>query len=369
MTTVGLFLIASLMVLGILLSPWAFRRRRNLTLLSEELSAAVRMNIPLPRILEAFSSDTRGNEAEAARLLAARLEEGELLSEAALEAPSIFPGAAPQLISAGEKSGKVGQALHQASLWAWNDYKERWSLVLILWYPFLLGAFYAFIGGLFTILIIPRFMDIAESIREICGESRLEFHGLWALETRVVFGWIPLGLAILYVGWTLASFRPAPRRIQRWIVCRIPLISRLEKLKAMERLCRVLSFLIGSGCSVPECLRIGADSGLNPIDEKRVREAVDHAREGVNLEEALRQTSRFPRDFLWKLGLAVRSRDTENALTDLADHTAARARALRGRLHRASAVFAVFFVAVHGAIWEWLFFHSLNVIREVFLGC
>ncbi|MHC5036485.1 MAG: type II secretion system F family protein [Planctomycetota bacterium] len=366
METFFLFVIGSLLFWGALLGPRVLRRRRNLFALGEELASSIRLNIPLPKVLAAFSSDLPPVEAAAGQRVARRVEQGDSFAEAAKDEPRLFPGPAPLILAAGERAGNLEGALIETARWARRDYTNRGILVLVFWYPFILGALYSLFSAWWSAIILAKFLELFAHYEQYGYpmHSALAKGLVW--ETRILFGYVPIGLGLLAVGWKVAGgWIPTLQRIGR-IRSWIPFLDRAERQASQERMCRILAFALRADLPLPEALRIAAEAGMDARTADTVRKAAGWVEEGDRLEEALSKSGRFPADFLWRAGRAERSREPGEAFRSLAERIESRRKHRLRVILWAAFIFAVIFIGLHLGAWEWILFDSFRIFREVY---
>jgi general secretion pathway protein F len=346
--------------------PGFARRRRALIALGEELSAGMRLKLSVTKTLEAFACDIRGSDAQKVERITVRVREGAKLSTAVGEAPRIFPHTVRDLIAAGEAVDNVEGAMREVSRWAWRDYREHGATGIHLWYPVVLGAFFAGVGGFWATFMAPRLMEIFSSKNQ--GLGHLMDPPPWVFlqaELKVTFGYLPLAAAVFFLGWSLAkrwtSFRDPLRAIQFYL----PGIGRFERLYSLERIGRVLSMALASGARLPAALRAASFSGVNPVFRDALGRASREAEEGKRLDEALAPSGRFPARWLWKVGLAERSSEPGRAMAEVADGVEEEIARLRRRWLWILVVGVVFLVAAHVGVWEVTFFDSIRKVQEV----
>ena len=364
MATPAIFLAASALILAVLFRPRFFVRRRNLAVLGEELAAASRLGIPLQRVLRAFASRRWKRDAQAAQRVAQRLDDGLALSASAAGEPRLFPHPAALFLAAGERTGNLPEALSGAARWAWDDLTARGQWILFLWYPFLLGLAFS---GIMPDSVLPRIAEILNAVETpartpVPGAA---FSRVMFLEFRLVFGWIPLGAALLLAAWKILERYSAFAGCLGRFRLALPVVGCFERRAGLERVALVLGMASKSGAGLPDALRASADAVSNPAHAEALRKAARETEEGRTLDQALAETGRFPESFAWRAGVVARSADPASAFAGLAKGLREeRIRSLR-RLLWAGAAATVIVVGIHVGILEYWIFQSIAYIRGI----
>jgi general secretion pathway protein F len=273
-------------VLGLSAGFWPRRAGHfDLLLFSQELLALLEAGLSIIEALDTLadrerSSETRGVLAQ----LATRLREGKRFSGALEFLPEAFSGLFVGIVRSAEQTGDLPEALAR-----YIDYRTRLDalrskVVSAAIYPSLLlivgAAVTLFLGG----YVVPRFATVySGSGRELPWASQMLMD--WGSFAGRHLGLLVFGLVVL-----LSTLTVAVRTLLRgggWakVLSMIPAFS--EKLHVYEasRLYLTLGMLLDSGLPITHALVLAEDA-LPPHQQKRMRAATGHIRQGVRLSEA-----------------------------------------------------------------------------------
>jgi len=205
------------------------------------------------------------------------VEGGSSFSQALEQYASILPSLMPQLVAAGEASGKLDKILLRMAEVLEKELNLRRSIQAAVTYPILVVA-----AGLLLVIfvvsfVIPQFallftkagipMPLPTQILTAIGFS-LKHHGLF---------WIAgFGLGVLGLGWLFKQ--PFIRRkMDEWILT-VPLVGDAVRQTILIRFARTLALLFGSGIPILHALKtaqqvVGNSSLAREVD--RVGMAVE----------------------------------------------------------------------------------------------
>ncbi len=219
--------------------------------------------LPLVRIVAILPSLCAPVWQQAAVTLKQRVSSGERLSSTLA---MVVPDLPPHLIAivrAGEDSATLAAALERAAVDAEETERRRRELLQTLSYPAVLVTTGVACVLVVAMVVLPRFEEILLGLgQELPASAQLLL--------RIVHE-APRGLAVLGVlatgGWVVARFQRRDFGSRRHLgdsLLRFPLIGSLFRLQAIERVCAMLSTLLGSGLAIPKALTLavqGASSG------------------------------------------------------------------------------------------------------------
>ena len=247
------------------------------------LATMVAAGIPLERTLAfAASQSSNRNLESAATQLLADVRAGSGLADAMGKHPRIFDPVYLAMVSTGEATGALGEAMVQLADYLEESAAARARFRSALVYPALMASV-ASIGVLVILLfILPRFVQILGDTGGRLPLSTSVLLGISGFITR----WWWLLVAVMIAG--LLVFRrwvSSASGLASWHSARLrlPALGELELDRAAARFCRILGLLLRSGVPIISALRIARAALAN----RHLSNAVETAIDGVSQGKAL----------------------------------------------------------------------------------
>lgn len=318
-------------------SVQAVRRRRGMTALSY-IEQAVRLNLPLPRMVEAARRGERGALRRRLADLRELLEAGYPLGEAIAEAVPEVPRRDVALCLAGERLGRLPQTMARI-----NDEHRRYAsshdfsaTAFNRAYPLLMFLFVIGILALVAVFVIPKY----ESIFRDFGQ-KLPAVTVITMNLAREFGppllLLMVVLTLLYVGRALwEAVRPSRMDfgVDLGIVDRLlwylPGVHTAVRDRSLADALFVVSDAMEIGTAVDRALHEAAQLRINRVLRERMTEWADEVAGGMPIHEAARRAG-LPR-------LVVGMLATARGPSGAADVMRFLARYYRGRFSRSVAL-------------------------------
>lgn len=239
------------------------------------------------------------------RQLQRDIQQGLPLSESLASMHLVDPGALA-LVQAGERHGRLPEALHQVAERLGERRKDRDKLVLTLLYPCILLAAAA--------LVLPLPTLFSQGLGPYLAK---------ALPLLLAIG--GLGVFALVI---LPRFSPdSPlRRTLRAAGSSLPLVSTVVWSGAVARFAEVLGTSLHAGLPTRESIQLASRAAAHPRFEQAHRELVDRLDSGSTLSEAIAAVRGLEPMFLSQLGAGERSGTLDVLLPKVAADYRRRAR-------------------------------------------
>lgn len=294
--------------------------RRDLLPFLEGLATLLRAGIPLDRSLTMLSDLYRGRAmGEVASFLLREVRGGASLADAMRKAPgSPFPRFAVQMVSAGQATGRLEEALEQTHRFLERSREFRAELIGSLLYPAILLAASILSVVLLVVYVVPRFAGVFASsrvllplpTRMLLGASRwFSAYGLWTLAALI--------LGALLVRAILRG--PEARRGFDRARLSWPLAGPLWTAVETSRVLRSLASLLAGGVPILPAFVIAREVSGNLA----VREGMEAARAkiqgGAKVSRALAETTPFPEMALQMIAVGEETGKLEAMLESVAE--------------------------------------------------
>jgi general secretion pathway protein F len=272
---------------------WRGRRlRRGVTeveraQLVRELGTLLAAGVPLA---EAVSAAAEGRPAtEIGRCLDsvhAQLRAGAPFS-AALDGSGLgLPTYLAQLVTAGEVSGKLAQALHAGADQMEYDHRVRREMRNALIYPSILVASGVGATLLIFLVVVPRFANILNNPR-----ARLPDISVWVLKAGLFvkenLPWLGMGLAALIVGLMILAATPAARLALREAASRLPVVGEWLRQAELGRWATMLGTMLGNRVPIVKAMDLASASVSTRALSARLQLALRDVRAGRSLADSL----------------------------------------------------------------------------------
>lgn len=292
----------------------------DLITLNDQIAGMARAGLPLDQGLAALAQEMRGGRLKQVTAeLAEELRAGRTLPEALARQGSRLPPFYASLLTAGIRSGRIGEVLQTMTAYARTVADLRATVMNSLFYPVMVFGLSLGLFGLLFFLVVPEFETV--------------FHGFrmqlpWI--TQVLFtlshypAYVIVAPLVLLVGY-LVGVRLFLRRNERgrrvwanWVYA-VPLVGTLLRSARLAAFTELLSILVENSVPLPEALRLaGASAGDRDLNDA-ARQAAGDVEQGVGLGEALRRQPTIPQVFTWMAALGEMRGRLAAALRHLAD--------------------------------------------------
>lgn len=279
-------------------SPGRTGRRADVAGAFRYLSTLLEAGFPLDRALGTVRGLVgREDVAEALAEVRRSVRSGDTLSDALEGRDDVFPRLAVGMVGAGERGGRLADALGRLARHLEREEELRSRVVSALLYPALMAG----VGGtallVLVFYVLPKFVGILEeagaslptSTAMLLGAT--DFLGRW---------WLPLTVGVLALGGAAAAWARSERGRARLsaTMLRLPVLGPLRRRMAAVRFGRSLGQLLESGLPIVPALDAAASSLADPAAASEVEAARGRVRAGRGLADALRQGHAFPPLFL-----------------------------------------------------------------------
>jgi type IV pilus assembly protein PilC len=248
------------------------------------------------------------------------VEQGKQLSEVLANYPKIFPQIYVNMISAGEKAGKLEQSLEQVTTQMKKSYELSSHIRGAMMYPAVIVVAMIGISIEVVFFVLPKLMVMFE---EVDVELPLATKILIAItkfgQNYGIFLLIGSVPAIFLILWLLK--KPKVKRAVHWVNLRLPIIGSIIKKINLASFTLTLSSLLESTIPIIEATQICSDVQGNIIYRENLMETSESLKKGDPLSGIL---SRYPQTFppmvTQMIMVGEQSGKTEQMLNELAEY-------------------------------------------------
>jgi len=260
---------------------------------TRQLATLIGAGLPLSQSLHTVLEQTNNKQLQSVvQEIVADVEGGKSLSIAFGKHPTVFDGVFISLISAGELSGTLDEALQRVANQQEKDAAMMSKIKGALTYPlivlFVIGGVLAFM--LFT--VVPQ----VEQLYEDLGKELpfLTLIMVTAADLLLRFWWaviIIVGVAIFFLLQYLKT--ESGIQLKDTFKIRVPVFGNMIRKLYMARFARTGQTLLGTGVSMLDMLRITGTAVNNTVVEKSIIRAADKVKGGKALSTALEPETVF----------------------------------------------------------------------------
>lgn len=220
------------------------------------------------------------------------LREWKTLSESMDLYPSSFTAAEIGVVRSGEKTGKLNEVLTSLAEQVEKVASISWKLKAALIYPAMIMVVVVGVIMVMMTMVVPKLLEIFDDKSSLPASTQL----LIAISNFFTHYWYLVILLIaIVVVWV--SFW---KKTDGWkynydkILISIPVFGSVIQKVILSKFSRVFSWLIGSGVSVVESLKIVADAVGNEVYRQRILLLAENVKQGMKIWESLDGDKLFP---------------------------------------------------------------------------
>lgn len=292
----------------------------ELITLNEEIAGMARAGLPLDQGLAALAREMgRGQLQQVTAAVADDLRAGRTLPEALDRQSGRVPPYYASLVSAGVRSGRIGEVLSTLTIYARSVADLRATITNALFYPALVVAFSFGLFGFLCFYLMPQFERIfADFGMNLPGVTKLAF----LVGSRPVeFVLLPLG--VLLVGGLLTRLllkRTEGGRIA-WarFVYALPVIGTLLRSSRLAAFSDLLGLLVENHVPLPEAFRLAGQASSDPLLVSASGQVERDLAQGQTLAQTLRERHLVPELILWMTGLGEQRGTLSKSLHQVAE--------------------------------------------------
>jgi len=285
-----------------------------------QLAVLVGTGIPYDRAIEILIQESDHNAFQHVLSgIKAQIEEGSSLAVALETQPDLFPKMYVAMVRAGEAGGKLSTVLNQLAISREGNEALTAKIKGALIYPIIMTIVGLFIVVFMITFIIPKVIPIFQ-----------QFDMELPLPTQIVLGisflvstfwWqfiILVAAMVLVIRRLLRTSRG--ERLKDWSLLQVPVLGKIIRKIVTFRFAQTLATLLSSGVELKHSLEIVKYVMGNRIYEDKFDQiSGDITKKGLDLSQALRQSSIFPGSVIQMIRVGEESSTLEEMLGKIAN--------------------------------------------------
>ena len=246
-----------------------------------------------------------------------RVKSGSTLNDSLRSYYDNFTDAECSIIEAGERTGKLNQALLQIA-----DQTEKMDSISrkirgAMIYPVVLIIGMIAVIIVLMVKVIPTLLEffgdpetIPDSTKMILGMSNF-FQAYWPV--------LVIGVVAIYVFYAAWKKTPNGKYLNDKMVLKAPIAGPIVQKVILSRFSRVFSNLIGSGVAIVEAIRIVASAVGNEVYRQRILLLRQDIKAGKKMAESLEDDPMFPELLVAMLRVGEETAQIGNTVIKIAD--------------------------------------------------
>ena len=206
--------------------------------------------------------------------------------------PASFNDAEIGMIRAWEKTGKLNDTLieisDQVEKIASISGKIKWAMM----YPSMILLVVFWVIFVMMTMVVPKLLDIFEDKAALPASTRF----LISLSDIFTHYWflIIIAIALIWIGFNLWKTLPVGKYSYDKFTLHIPVFGWLAQKLILSKFCRVFSWLLSSGVSIVESLKIVSQAVWNEVYRQRIILLMEDVKQGMKIWESLDGDPLFP---------------------------------------------------------------------------
>lgn len=267
---------------------------KDLAVFCRQAATMIEAGIPLLQCLNILTQQTESKKLrEILKAVIMDIENGKSLSEAFRIHQRYLPGIFIDMLTAGEVSGTLDQAMDRLANQFEKDHELKEKIKSAMTYPLVIGAFAFLAMVILLVVVVPVFVEIFEQVgAELPLPTRIML-GVSKACTNFWYLILPAPL-LLYFG--LKSFAATDRGkvITDRLLLKLPVYGKLTQKTITARFARTLATLLKSGVPLMQSLESVENVVGNTQVTKIIKAARENIKEGENMSPILLNASFFP---------------------------------------------------------------------------
>ena len=246
-----------------------------------------------------------------------RVKSGSTLNDSLRSYYDNFTDAECSILEAGERTGKLNQALLQIA-----DQTEKMDSISrkirgAMIYPAVLIIGMIAVIIVLMVKVIPTLLEffgdpetLPESTKMILGMSNF-FQAYWPV--------LVIGVVAIYVFYAAWKKTPNGKYLNDKMILKAPIAGPIVQKVILSRFARVFSNLIGSGVAIVEAIRIVASAVGNEVYRQRILLLRQDIKAGKKMAESLEDDPMFPELLVAMLRVGEETAQIGNTVIKIAD--------------------------------------------------
>jgi type IV pilus assembly protein PilC len=268
---------------------------RTLAVFCRQFATMNQAGIPILQCLQILTKQTEDHQMQKALGdISAEIERGSGLSEAFKKHREQLPDIFISMISAGELSGTMDQAMDRLAVTFEREHALRSKIQSAMTYPMVI-LFISLLSVIaLLIFVVPIFVDI---FKQAGAKLPLPTLILLSLSNAMIHYWwliLPLLFIVIPVGFQQTLKTRQGRRAMDRMLLRLPIVGTMITKNVVARFSRNLATLLKSGIPLVQALETVEEIVGNTVAAENIAQARASIKEGDLMSPVLARSKFFP---------------------------------------------------------------------------
>jgi type IV pilus assembly protein PilC len=300
---------------------------RSLSVFSRQFATLIASGMPMLRSLYTLEEQTEDEMLKKAVVsLRQDVEAGSSVAAAMESQPGVFDPLYRGMVSAGEGSGRLEDALERVAFQLEKLDALRRQVKSALWYPAVVFSIALIVTIVVVAFIVPVFVGIFNDIASENPGADTTLPLMTQITVSVsdfITGkWFVLIPVIAALAYAFLRWKKTERGRLRWdrIKIRIPMnIGDVVQKVALARWSRTLAGAVASGVPILQAIQISGDTAGNAVVKEAMDDVYDSVKRGGTIAKPLADHPVFPPMVSHMVSVGEDSGQLETMLTKIAD--------------------------------------------------
>lgn len=261
---------------------------------TRQLATLVSSGLPLVECLSALTEQTEQSYLKKIYTqIREKVVEGEALSKAMAEHPSVFDPIFVNMVRAAETGGALDVILKRLADFSEQRLKLKKKISAAMTYPVFMLCISAIILIFLMSFVMPKVMEVFRGMNLALPWTTRAL--VWFTE-QMRHSWWLVVLGIIAAGTLFSAWKRTDRGTEIWdrVRLRTPFFGKLHRKAVVGRFTRTLAILLRSGLPLVQALETARLSIGNRIIEEQVQKTARLIGEGADFATPLKNSGQFP---------------------------------------------------------------------------
>lgn len=268
---------------------------KDLIFFLTQLSTYIKSGIPLVDSLKILSKQyTKVKYQKLFKALIYELSTGESFSSALSKQGNAFPKILINMVKAAEMTGELPETLDDMADYFTNIEKTRKQMVTAMMYPTIILVFAIAVISFILIWVIPRFVDIYESMEADIPAFTQFVLNLSTFFQKYIYHMLVIFVLLVLVSKYLFDNVKAVRYAFQWIAMHLPVFSNVIIYNEVTIFTKTFSSLLAHNVFITDSMEILNQVTSNEIYRDIIKETIVNLAKGEKISKSFENHWAFP---------------------------------------------------------------------------
>lgn len=220
------------------------------------------------------------------------LKEWKNLSDCMLMYPGNFSNAEVWIIKSWEKTWQLNRALSDLADQVEKVESISWKIKSAMMYPMFIIVVVIWVVAVMMIMVVPKLLEIFDAKEDLPWSTK----ALIVMSDIFVNYWLLMIIVSFILYFLIFAWRKTPNGLYVYddLKLKIPVFWGINRKLILSKFSRVFAWLVWSGVSIVESLRITSDAVWNEVYKQRILLLSEDIAWGIKMWESLDWDKLFP---------------------------------------------------------------------------